>query len=530
MKTIYKLAHLGRVSLLIVICFSLEAFTQETSRDRIIDKTPKVQPTASPTPAATPQTLSYLRARIGGVLADSMLRRGRIGLKIVSLDSGKVVIERNADKYFMPASNMKSFTVATAIDKLTPNFRFVTSIYANSKPDSNGTISGDLIVYGRGDPSISGNFYEGDDYKGIDALVAKIVASGVKRVDGNIVGDETHFNIKPIPIGWEWDDLQWYYGAEISALTVNDNAVLLKIVPGEVGSALVVSISPGNRQYRIINRARTSPKGTRRQIKVTKKLGDNVVEISGTMPENDRGFKGRITVTRPARLFAELLAQRLRLKGVAITGTSRAVNREDRNGLKLKTEDLVEIAKLKSPPLSFIAQKTMKPSQNLYTELILRALGEELGDKSDDEKTSDQRGIEIVQDVLRQAGAMPDSVVQYDASGLSRHNLITPNSVVKLFKYMDKSRYAGFWRNSLTIAGVDGTLKRRFKGTSAQANVRGKTGTLDQVSALSGYVRSKSGERFVFSILTNNVPSVRLRVSAIDRIVILISDFNGKTD
>jgi D-alanyl-D-alanine carboxypeptidase/D-alanyl-D-alanine-endopeptidase (penicillin-binding protein 4) len=203
MKTIYKLAHLGRVSLLIAICFSLEAFTQETSRDRIIDKTPKAQPTASPTPAATPQTLSYLRARIGGVLADSMLRRGRIGLKIVSLDSGKVVIERNADKYFMPASNMKSFTVATAIDKLTPNFRFVTSIYANSKPDSNGTISGDLIVYGRGDPSISGNFYEGDDYKGIDALVAKIVASGVKRVDGNIIGDETYFNIKPIPIGWE---------------------------------------------------------------------------------------------------------------------------------------------------------------------------------------------------------------------------------------------------------------------------------------------------------------------------------------
>jgi len=313
-------------------------------------------------------------------------------------------------------------------------------------------------------------------------------------------------------------------------LTVNDNAVVLKIAPAEVGSALIASISPDNRQYRIVNRARTSPKGTKRQIKVTKKLGENVVEISGTMPENDRGFKGRITITRPARLFAELLAQRLRLKGVAIKGRSRAVNREDRNGLKLKIEGLSEIAQLKSPQLSLIAQKTMKPSQNLYTELILRALGEELGDKSDDDKTSDQRGIEIVQTVLRQAGAMPDSVVQYDASGLSRHNLITPNSVVKLFKYMDKSRYGGFWRNSLTIGGVDGTLRRRFKGTSAQANVRGKTGTLDQVSALSGYVRSKSGERFVFCILTNNVPSVRLRVSAIDRIVVLLSDFNGKSN
>jgi len=176
MKIVFNLAHLGRASLLIAIfCFSFESFAQESNRKRIIDKKPKAQPTASPTPTPTPQTLSYLRSRIGGILADSMLRRGRIGLKIVSLSSGKVVIERNADKYFMPASNMKSFTVATAIDKLTPNFRFVTSVYANSKPDSNGTISGDLIVYGRGDPSISGNFYEGNDYGGIDALAAKIV-------------------------------------------------------------------------------------------------------------------------------------------------------------------------------------------------------------------------------------------------------------------------------------------------------------------------------------------------------------------
>lgn len=170
----------------------------------------------------------------------------------------------------------------------------------------------------------------------------------------------------------------------------------------------------------------------------------------------------------------------------------------------------------------------MKVSQNLYAELILRVLGEEFGDKSNSKKTSLQKGIEVVRDFSTQAGISPESIVQHDASGLSRHNLTTPNAVLKLFNYMDKSRYAAVWRNSLAVVGVDGTLKHRFIGTLAASNARGKTGTLDQVSALSGYVSSKSGERFAFSVLTNNVPS-RLRVNLIDSIVVLLSEFDGKT-
>lgn len=515
---------------------TLNISAQDDRRPRVIISNPIVRTQATPTPTrsrpnpVSTKSNSYLKSRLNGILINRLLVRGRVGVKVMSLSTGKTIYERNANKYFMPASNMKSYSVAAAIDQLSPNFRFVTSVYANAKPESNGTVRGNLIIYGRGDPSISTSFNDGDYYKGIDALADKIAQAGVRRIEGSLVGDETYFNSKSIPYGWEWDDLQWYYGAEISSLSVNNNSVDLKISPGAVGSPTRVSILPANRQFRIINKTQTTPRGTKRQIRVTKRLGENVLEITGKMPENDNGYAGYIAVSRPANLFVEILKQRLQQKGITVRGAARAMNMDDRGGMKLQTENLVEITKLQSVPLRMIAEKTMKPSQNLYTELILRALGEERGDKTDIEKTSLQKGKEVVQNVLRKAGVAPDSVVQYDASGLSRHNLITPDSAVKLYKYMNSSPHAFAWRNSLTIGGVDGTLKRRFLGTSAASNVRGKTGTIDQVSALTGYVTSKSGEKFVFSVLTNNLPDSRLRVRTIDEIVLLLADFDGRTD
>ncbi|MDH3530629.1 MAG: D-alanyl-D-alanine carboxypeptidase/D-alanyl-D-alanine-endopeptidase, partial [Acidobacteriota bacterium] len=210
-----------------------------------------------------------------------------------------------------------------------------------------------------------------------------------------------------------------------------------------------------------------------------------------------------------------------------IKGGIRAIDREDRGGTRLPVESYKEIASTFSPPLSIIAAKTMKPSQNLYTELLLRTLGETVTAAEDTETTSDKKGIDAVQKLLGRAGVEPRSVVQYDGSGLSRHNLITPDSAVKLYLYMDRGNNSIVWRNALTIGGVDGTLRNRFKGTSAEGNVRGKTGTLDQVSALSGYVNSKSGERFVFSVLTNYIPNSRLRTSTIDKIVVLLADYDG---
>ncbi len=172
----------------------------------------------------------------------------------------------------------------------------------------------------------------------------------------------------------------------------------------------------------------------------------------------------------------------------------------------------------------------MKPSQNLYTELILRALGEQIGDKTDSKKTSEARGLEVVQTFLTEAGIAPGSVVQYDGSGLSRHDLITPASAVQLYEFMNRHNYAQQWRDSLTIGGVDGTLQNRFRGTTAANNVRGKTGTIDQVSSLSGYLTTASGEKLVFSILTNGIPQGKVRSETIDEIVLALTNFNAKAN
>ncbi len=531
-KKLNQIKLAGFLSIAFLLC-GIGAAAQETNRTRVSPRpTPPTeatpQPTVSPTPFPTPvpiQTAADLQSRILSSLQQADLRRGHVGVKIVSLDSGRTFFEQNSEKYFMPASNMKVFTVAAALQKLSPNFRFATSVYADELPDSNGTIRGDLSVFGRGDITISSSFNDGDYFKGLDELAEKIVGAGVKKIEGSLIGDESYFTGNAIPDGWEWDDLQWYYGAEISALSVNDNAVDLSVKPGSnEGAPCAVQILPVNKFVRTINTCKTSSARQKRELKIHKRLDQNIIEISGTMPAGDTGFSGYVSVTHPADVFIELLRQRLEAKGVTITGQSRVAKT-----IKQNTSAKIEIAKLESTPLSIIAAKTLKPSQNLYTETLLWTLGEELGAKDTNSK-SVEKGVSVVQNFLREIGVPSDSVIQYDGSGLSRHNLVTPAAVVAVYTYMSKSPYAAVWENAQTVGGIDGTLKNRFKQTNAEGNVRGKTGTIDQVSSLSGYVTSASGEKFVFSIIVNGVNSLAVRKDTIDKIVVALADFNGKTN
>jgi D-alanyl-D-alanine carboxypeptidase/D-alanyl-D-alanine-endopeptidase (penicillin-binding protein 4) len=533
---------------LTIACFGLiygfsAASAQETQRERVIaaptptvTAKPTVSPTVSPAtvPTATPrlaalQTIPELQAKIRSIILRPQLQRGQIGVKIISLDTNKVIFEENAEKYFMPASNMKSFTVSAALEKLTPDFRFVTSVYAPASPDASGTIRGDLIIYGRGDPSISTAFNDKDYFKGMNNLAEKIVASGVRRVEGALIGDESYFTGDALPASWEWDDLQWYYGAEVSALTVNDNALDLIVRPGSaIGAPAGVQLLPNVNGVLLVNNTKTSAAGTRRDIGIRRRLGTNVIEVFGSMPLGAGAYTNYVSLPKPALVFVSMLRQLLEQKGVVVTGQTRAVDAEFRKNAPLPA-NLVEVTKLESPPLALIAAKTMKPSQNLYTELILRAMGESIGDRANQRWTSADRGIAVVDKFLQEIGVAAGSVLMYDGSGLSRHDLITPSAVVQLYSYMSRSRFAPVWRDSLTVAGVDGTLSNRFKGTRGENNVRGKTGTIDQVSSLSGYMTTVAGERLAFSFITNNIPSGSLRTGTIDEIVVLLANFNGRT-
>lgn len=537
--------HLYTTALLLTSFFFVIGTTASAQRERLVPPaatpTPPQAPSPSPTPAATEkpvQTIELLQSRIRQAVFSPEIRRGRLGIKIVSLNSGKVVFENDADKYFIPASNMKNFTVAAAIEKLTPDFRFVTSVYAPTTLDTSGTVKGNLRVVGRGDITASVAFTNGDNsvangrpdsvyYRGIDRLADKIVAAGVKRVEGDLIGDESYFKGFAIPSTWEWDDLQWYYGAEISALPVNDNAVELSVGPGSVGGPCNAKILPPNPVVTIVNKCTTTSGSQSRDLGVTKKLDRNVIEVRGTVPAGDRGFKGYVTVTHPAELFVALLKQRLQEKGVTITGNVWTTDSYKETPGTLP----IEIAKLESPPLILIAAKTMKPSQNLYTETLLWTLGEQIGRGSSVNSESGALGIKVVKEFLRQAGVPDDAVLQYDGSGLSRHNLITPSAITALYTYMAKqSRFSQAWRDSLTIGGIDGTLGNRFKGTAAANNMRGKTGTLDQVSALSGYVKTGGGEDLVVSIIVNGVADQRKRTGLIDEIVVHLANYNGRID
>lgn len=502
--------------------------------------TPTPTPIVTPTPIPTPppiQTLPELQSRIRTSLSRPELRRGSVGIKIVSLSSGKVIFEENAEKYFMPASNMKSYTVGTAMEKLSPNFRTATSVYAGAMPDANGVIKGDLTIYGRGDvsmafsfmPSANANLTNADYLKVLEPLANKIIQAGVKRIEGNLVGDESYFNSEALPSSWEWDDLQWYYGAEVSALPVLDNAVDISVKPSSLNSPCAVQILPSNTLFTIINRCVTTSSGTRREIGINKKIDRNILEITGTMPVGDRGYANSIAVSRPAQLFIEMLRQVLQQKGVIITGQNRVVNAAEKKALAVASSVApIEITRLESPPFSLIAAKTMKPSQNMYTETILRILGEQLGDKTNPNSTSEARGIGVVKNFLTQIGVAPDSIIQHDGSGLSRHNLITPASNIQLYTYLTKSPNYQSWRDSLTIGAIDGTLRNRFRETPAANNARGKTGTIDQVSALTGYVTTAAGEQLVFSIIVNGVNTGSIRTATMDEIVVALANFNGK--
>jgi D-alanyl-D-alanine carboxypeptidase/D-alanyl-D-alanine-endopeptidase (penicillin-binding protein 4) len=495
-------------------------------------QTPTPTPTPQPTPTA-PQTLEELRARIREVISRPEFDSSRLALKVASLDTGRVLFEQDSRKWMQPASNMKLFTVAAALDRLTPDYRFITSVYAPARPDAAGTVRGDLVVYGRGDPTFAVRFNpEGntDYFFAIDALAADIYTAGVRRVEGDLVGDESYFNGPPLSPGWEWDDLQWYYGAEVSALTVNDNSVDLSVKPGaSVGAPARITLGPSTSLVTIIDRTTTTERRTTRDLSVNRALGQNTIEIRGRLPIDDRGYTASLAVSHPAMLFTTMLRTSLERRGVVFTGQTRTVDAQGRVEKPLPVSSLVEIAARKSPPLSVIAAQTLKPSQNLYAELLLRTLGK-LNGTADPKLSSEDAGAAVVRNFLTQAGIDPTGLVMLDGSGLSRADLITADTTLQLLVYMNRHRFGSEFRLALPVAGVDGTLRNRMKGTPAQGNVRAKTGTLGTATSLSGYVFSAAGERLVFSLMINNPPrDSNPRTEFTDAVAVLLASFAGRS-
>src|ERR1051326_806006 len=446
---------------------------------------------AEPKGPAPAESLPELQRRIAEHLAQPRFEAALWGVKIVSLDSGATVFESNPSKRLKPASNAKLFTAALALDRLGPAFRVKTSVYSHTRPDPSGVVRGDLTVFGRGDCTLAARFNDGDHARSLEPLVSALLAAGVRRVEGDLVGDESYFRGPPLGSSWAWDDLQNYYGAEVSALTQEDNVVDLVFKSGpRVGAPCEIAAGPPTTFLTFVNRSRTVAAGGPRRISLYRPLDSNTVYVSGSLPAGTN-WTDAVSVHQPALWFVTRLKEDLERRGVRVSGKPRAVN-----WLAVDRPDpaaLVEVASVESRPLSEMLPKMLKPSQNLYAQLLLLQVGRRRND--DETQTTEEAGIAELNRFSREAGIKAGDMFFDEGSGLSRTALVTPNAVVQLLVHMDRHRASRIYREALPLAGVDGSLRNRMKGTAAAGNVQAKTGTISCVQTLSGYVTTAARER-----------------------------------
>ncbi|MBK6428077.1 MAG: D-alanyl-D-alanine carboxypeptidase/D-alanyl-D-alanine-endopeptidase [Blastocatellia bacterium] len=428
---------------------------------------------------------------------------------------GTVIFERNAEMPLQPASNMKVLTTAAALDSLGPGWTTRTSVYATSHVSDDGTVEGDLVFYGRGDPNLSGRFSAGgDDLEPLRRLAAAVRARGIARVTGDLIADDSYLSGPPHGSGWAWQDLQWHFGTEVSALSYNDNLASIKVIPGVAGSPCQVEIKPDVGYVEILN---TTTTGGTARISVHRGVDGSVIEVTGSLPVGDEGVTVDIAVHDPPAYAAAAFRRALAGEGIVVDGTIRRLAAYDQRPESLELHRLHEIASIESRPLAELVRVTNKMSQNLHAELILRILGREHGPS---DLPSDQAGAAVVRSFLAKIGARVESTVLADGSGLSRLDRVSASVLDAVIRKMalHESRAAFF--ESLPVAGVDGTLRHRLGGMQLSA----KTGSLATAKSMSGYLTGESGRRYALTLIYNDKDgSTRSAIPIMNHIVEALS-------
>jgi len=482
--------------------------------------------------AALALSVSFLHAAslaesIEKMLAESPSARAAFwGIEIVDLKSGHTLYQQNATRFFVPASNTKLFTTSLALTRVGPDFTFETRVLADAPPDAAGRIAGDLRLVGGGDPNLSPRAipYQkapitGSPLAAIEQLADQVAARGVTCIDGNVVGDDTWYVWEPYGSGWGIDDPQYDYGAPVSALTINDNTLLVSVRPGpREGDPAAIALDPPLEYYTIHNRVQTVAAGTAGRIHAHRAPGSYQLELWGTLPLGGRGEELALAIEDPAQYASLALRQALEERGISVAGAAVA-----RHALPGETEEPPageELARRVSPPLFEDLRVTAKVSQNLHAEMALRAVGRAARNEG-----SAQAGLEELKTFLAEAGVAPDGYAIRDGSGLARVNLVSPHTVVQLLRYMYAGPQRENWMALLPVGGQDGTLSTRFGGNGSANRIHAKTGSLSHVAALSGYAQRANGDWVAFSILVNNfnTPAAEVR-GVMDRICGLLLD------
>jgi D-alanyl-D-alanine carboxypeptidase/D-alanyl-D-alanine-endopeptidase (penicillin-binding protein 4) len=378
-------------------------------------------------------------------------------------------------------------------------------------------------------------------------LVDALWNSGVRRVDGGLIGDTSFLAAPPFGEGWAWDDLQYYYGAEVSALSVDDNVLDLELSPaGAVGDPCRIVAGAGGGLLSLVNRTRTTTPGSPRRIQIDRSSAGDEISVSGTLPLGDPEWIDSVAVASPARWFLGRFARDCAARGIQIAGPTRVVDDSGLAASEASLSNRVEIGSTKSPPLREIVRTMMLASQNLYAQLLFLQVGarrlSEADEKGGGEVTEfdaladPRRATELsaraaMVEFIRRAGIGTNAVFLEDGAGLSRGTLASAAATVQLLRFMDRHPAGAFFRGALPVAGVDGTLRNRMKETPAEGNVAAKTGTMRFISALSGYATSAGGEPFAFSVFLNHYrPRDGFNArDDVDRIAVLLAAFQENT-
>lgn len=435
-----------------------------------------------------------LRAGIQRKFDTPKFAHAHVGVLIQSLKTGRVWFERNAERLFMPASNEKILTTAAALNTLGPEFRFQTVLCADGKI-STPTLEGNLVVFGDGDPTLYSRFYK-DTTEVFREWAQQLRNQGITRITGDIIGDDNAWDDQQLGDGWAFDGLDSWSSAEFGPLQVNENCVDLKIVPPAMttGTVQIIPNLP-SRYYRIVNNVKVTSEG-RSRVHVSREVKTNDIVVSGSVVAGAQEVENSPTITNPTLFYVTVLREVFQQQGIVVEG--KGVDCDDLSGWNHKASDFQPLIVHRSASLSLIARGLMKRSQNMYAETLVHAMGRQRSGRG-----SFSEGRHCVQDLLKSYGIEPGAYAYMDGSGLTRYNLVSPRILATVLTGMRRSKLWEVWREALPIAGVDGTLAKRMRNTPAQGNVRAKTGTINNVRSLSGYVTTADGEELVFSFIIN---------------------------
>ena len=472
-------------------------------------------PSTLPAPP-TPPALPALVRDIDAVLSQPALQHGYWGVLVKSLDKDdETLYAMNARKLMVPASNMKIVTLAVAAEKLGWDYRYETTVFAGGSIDA-GALHGDLVVVGTGDPSLVS----------ADGMADRVFAEwadhlkerGIRTIAGRIIGDDNGFEEDTLGFGWSWDDLPDDYAAGVGALQFNEDAVRVTVAPGAAaGDSAAISMTPEGSGLLVVNAVATGAPGSAASINTRRLPGTMRLELRGSIPLGGASATLAASVDNPTLFFVGALRHALIANGIDVRGPAVDID-EVWDAPRPTSPPLVSY---RSAPLSALAVRLMKASQNQYAETLLKTVSEGV------DVRSAAAGRLAVQTILEGWGVPASELILRDGSGLSRYDFVTPGALVAILAHVDRdARLREPFETSLPIAGSDGTLANRMKGTPAEGNARAKTGSMTGVRALSGYVTTADGERLVFSIVANNFETAAdVVTAAADAIVVSLARF-----